>query len=150
LEDEDNLSDELRQILQNKNIPINLKANQLRAFFNNPNNRHEIEQIRESDLKSLNLKTIPDELNLFTGLEILNLSNNKLTKLPNNFLKNMPACQRVDLSINELTELPDKFLNNGHQLRDFDIEDNNLLKDLYDLYDHPIEIIKQAYREYFF
>jgi hypothetical protein len=54
-QDHPNLAQGLNQILQIQNIPINIKANRLRALFENPNNRVAIEGVRQLDLNRLNL-----------------------------------------------------------------------------------------------
>ena len=124
--DHQNLAQRLNPILQMHNAPIDVKANQLRDFFNNPNNRGIIEGVVELNLSNLNLRTIPEELNLFIGLENLYLHGNQIRELPANFLNNANALIELYLQNNQISELPANFLNNANALTRLLLENNQI------------------------
>ena len=167
--DHQNLAQRLNPILQMHNAPIDVKANQLRDFFNNPDNRNEIAVVRNLDLTNLNLRTIPEELNLFIGLENLDLSGNQIKELPANFLNNANALielylqnnqirelranflnnanalKWLNLSFNQISELPANFLNNANALRELELSKNQF-KYQKNMYFHRIPLVQNKYR----
>jgi Leucine-rich repeat (LRR) protein len=124
--DHQNLARGLNPILQMHDAPIDVKANQLRIFINNPVNRHLIARVRNLDLTNLNLRTIPEELKLFIGLERLALTHNQIRELPANFLNNANALTELALYNNQISELPANFLNNANDLRALDLQNNQI------------------------
>jgi Leucine-rich repeat (LRR) protein len=63
------------------------------------------ERIRELNLV-LKLEYIPESIENLTGLEVLNLSYNRLTSLPDTF-RNLKKLKLLDLSWNEFVEIPE-------------------------------------------
>jgi hypothetical protein len=124
--DHQNLTQGLNPILQMHNAPIDVKANQLRIFINNPDNRHVIAGVIDLNLLNLNLRTIPDELNFFIGIERLYLNNNQIRELPANFLNNANALTWLDLGDNQIRELPADFLNNANSLTKLYLNNNQI------------------------
>ena len=88
---------ELAAELKQQDLPIpEGTVEVIRAWFNDPNNRTDIQGVTQLDLSYEGLNVLPDELSLFTGLQRLNLSYNRLTNVEG--LSGLPQLQWLDLS----------------------------------------------------
>ena len=67
----------------------------------------EAAEIKRLDLSGLGLESLPDELGLLNDLVILNLANNKLTELPQNF-SSLKKLNNLDLRRNYFKKLDRK------------------------------------------
>ncbi|MBS0653286.1 MAG: leucine-rich repeat domain-containing protein [Verrucomicrobia bacterium] len=116
-----------------QHVPLPHRVEEIRAWLNTPANQHMIQQVTELNLISLQLKTLPSEIGLFTGLQRLDLSYNRLNSLPDSIgnlnalthlylagnqlsslpesIGNLSALTRLDLSCNQLSSLPDSIGN---------------------------------------
>jgi Leucine-rich repeat (LRR) protein len=56
------------------------------------------------NLRGNQIATVPRDA-YFCDLEVLNLSQNKITELPDKFLVSMPSLRILDASMNEICEL---------------------------------------------
>ncbi|MBS0607282.1 MAG: leucine-rich repeat domain-containing protein [Parachlamydiales bacterium] len=96
----------------------------IRAWLTDAANAARILEIRELDLRDLNLKTLPCEIGFFTGLQILNLSHNELSYLPKT-IGNLTDLRILDLSYNQLREIPET-IGNLRTLRNLSLSINQL------------------------
>ncbi len=80
-------------------------TNEIRSWFGSPNNRAHLREVVTLDLTGKRLKTIPYEIRFLPHLETLNLNNNLLTCLPEEFYFIMIHLKTLNLSNNRLTGL---------------------------------------------
>ena len=83
---------------------------EIRAWLNNPNNLHFIQQIKHLNINCLDIKVLPEEGGLFTGLTTLILTENKLRYLPES-IGNLHQLQKLIVCYNCLEVLPDSIKN---------------------------------------
>jgi len=129
------------------NPDISEIAKKIRNSF--PRYKESFEKPAALDLSYLNLTLVPEEISYFTNLQELNLSNNKITKVPsfdenlrliflnlskNNLesipetcLKNNTNLERLNLSNNKLISLPQNFLSNSLNLEYLNLSNNKLI-----------------------
>ena len=74
-------------------------------------NQHsqEIAKIDEIDLTSLQLTSIPSELTFFKGLKKINLSNNKIKTIPEDFSNSFHELEKLQIDFNPIYTLPTHF-----------------------------------------
>ena len=90
----------------------NATAHDIRMFLQNCS--HQVAQITILDFSNSNLRVIPPEFNLLTGLQHLNLGSNNIFKIEN--LGNLPQLQKLNLASNKIyqieniDQLPSKWL----------------------------------------
>nr|NGX57016.1 E3 ubiquitin-protein ligase SlrP [Candidatus Anoxychlamydiales bacterium] len=119
----------LNQLMNNEDfteLNNSKKAAILRNILNDQANQAAIQRIQDLDLSGLFLKTLPDELNLFTGLTTLSLWRNNLTALPVGFLNNARVLKTLSLMDNKLETLPVGFLNNATALKNLNLNGTQL------------------------
>ncbi len=69
-------------------------------------NSHVLKEVTYLNLSGCGLTTLPLELKLFSGLKILNLSNNNLVSVNPKMLENFVQLKILDLSNNKIGEIP--------------------------------------------
>jgi hypothetical protein len=122
----------IRKELINNNIPENnildenASAQDIRTWFNNPENQETINSVTELNLSELNLTVLPFEISSLTALEKLDLEKNKLIELPD-WIGSLIALKDLDLTENNLTKLPDS-IGNLIALKVLILKDNKLTK----------------------
>lgn len=82
--------------------------------------------LKEINLDSNNLDSVPLELFRINTLERINLSNNNLTSLPND-IKYLTNLKMLNLSNNKLNKLPDGLVS-LESLHDLNIRNNNIIE----------------------
>ena len=70
------------------------------------------------------VKEIPENLTIFTNLQILSLALNQIKKIPNNFT-NLVNLKRLDISYNKIKEIPYSFCNLIN-LQELDLSNNEI------------------------
>ncbi|MBS0649631.1 MAG: hypothetical protein JSR93_00570 [Verrucomicrobia bacterium] len=99
---------------------------EIRAWLNNPNNLHFIQQIKHLNFNGLDLTVLPEEIGLFTGLTTLILTENKFRYLPES-IGNLHQLQKLIACYNCLEVLPDS-IKNLKRLEILDLTENRLRK----------------------
>jgi hypothetical protein len=101
-------------------------CDQIRASLRE--NEAQLATITELDLSGLGLTMIPDEIASLDlpNVTSLNLSENRLRALPNNFGVNWNQLESLCLNRNQLTALPNNFGANWNQLEDLMLGHNAL------------------------
>ncbi len=87
-------------------------AEEARQWLNDSTNEHQLAGISELNLVNLNLYYLPPEIGKLTQLEELNLSNNQLTSLSNEFCEALGKLTQLELlflSNNQFTSLSNEF-----------------------------------------
>ncbi|KAM5192546.1 leucine-rich repeat-containing protein 25 [Mantella aurantiaca] len=87
----------------------------------------DFESCKIVNLSNSNIGTI-NPTSMYNLLEKLDLSHNKLTQLPRNFLSSATALTEVNLGNNNLKELPEDFLSNSFKLKVLQLQGNLLTK----------------------
>ncbi len=80
-------------------------AEQIKLYFNNPDNQDGLAQITHLDLSGLNMHQLPPELGRLTGLVDLNLEWNFLSTLPQE-MEQLTRLQRLNIELNQFHEYP--------------------------------------------
>ncbi|MBS0652733.1 MAG: leucine-rich repeat domain-containing protein [Verrucomicrobia bacterium] len=97
---------------------------EIRAWLNDPNNSHLVQQIEHLDLNCLQLKALPPEIGLFRGLRTLTLNENEIRTLPES-IGNLHRLQKLYACYNLLEEIPDS-IGNLKRLEALDLTANAL------------------------
>lgn len=90
------------QIPPSKNSPQTI--DEIRTFLNNPKNAERLSKVTKLDLNSMNLDGLPACLCNLSGLQELDLSNNRLEDIPN--LSYFPNLKSANFSQNRLKQIP--------------------------------------------
>lgn len=74
--------------------------------------KHRVKTTKEISLCNSQLYIIPEEIYNYSNLEVLNLSYNNITLIPENLiLKHLPNLKKILLSYNPINQLPINFFN---------------------------------------
>ena len=102
----------------------NASAQEIRLWMNE--NKNHLQNIVRLDLSRKALTTIPREITLLTGLQVLSLHNNQITVLPQGIFAGLNRLQRLALNHNQITVLPQRIFNELIQLRELDLSNNQI------------------------
>lgn len=112
---------QLERTLPTPNLPsLESEASEIRQWLYDPVNAQHVEQVRYLDFSSSGIHIIPDEINIFTHLEDIELSRNHIKEVSSQKFRTLPFLQRLILSHNEIQDLsnaPFAFLRNLRILR---------------------------------
>ncbi len=103
---------------------VDAPAQVIRQWMNE--NKNHLQNIIRLDLSTKNLTTIPREITLFTGLQILFLYNNQITVLPQRIFDQLNQLQQLGLRNNQITVLPQHIFAGLNQLRMLDLGNNQI------------------------
>lgn len=102
-----------------------------------PQNQAAIAQIETLDLRSLGLQILPPEINLFTGLDDLDLCNNQITEINDlHGLSNLTVLDVYgngleEINLSGLSSLDILVLNSGNKLSELNLSGLTNLETLY-------------------
>jgi hypothetical protein len=103
---------------------VNALPREIRTWMHR--NTAALQKITELNLSKHQLTCIPTEIGLCTGLELLDLSHNRLVFFPKNLFRRMDSLLELSLNHNRLTFLPEDFFRGLDALVDLDISHNPL------------------------
>ncbi|XP_013414506.1 uncharacterized protein LOC106176581 [Lingula anatina] len=83
-------------------------------------------RMKDLHLAHHELEAIPDTLATLTNIERLNVSGNKLKKLPKRLLMNMSKLKHLDLSHNEFDQVPQEFRSQTNEVTHLDLQGNKI------------------------
>ncbi|MBS0653916.1 MAG: hypothetical protein JSR39_10390 [Verrucomicrobia bacterium] len=110
--------------VQGGELPVPVGHREIRSWLNNPANLRFVKQVEDLDLLGMDLKVLPDEIELFTGLTSLRLVGNNLSMISDS-IGNLHQLRSLDLGYNRLRELPES-VGNLSQLSLLDLSNNQL------------------------
>jgi Leucine-rich repeat (LRR) protein len=85
--------------------------------------------ITELDLRHKSLTTIPEEIKYLTNLKSLNLSDNKITAIPEHIFDHLVNLESLYISTNQMTAIPEHLFDNLINLNKLTLF-NNKIKDI--------------------
>jgi len=86
--------------------PHNAKAADIRRWMNDEMNQPLIQKVGILCFPRYNLEVIPEEIYLFSDLETLDLSSNKIKELRPGQFSHLEKLKSLNLRMNEITEIP--------------------------------------------
>jgi len=101
-------------------LKLEEQAHRIRAFFES--NKEKLAQLQTLDLERIDITAVPKELDLFTGLQLVDLTVNSIGFIPPSFGKTWDKLKECRLSINEMTTLPQGFGDNWKDLTSISID----------------------------
>lgn len=108
--------------LRHKQLESLKTAEEIRAFLTNPCNKFIVENANRLIICNCNLKIIPPEVSLLTGLKRLDLSGNQFTNIPESICK-LPNLECLILNENLISKLPD-LIGNLAKLTELQLQNN--------------------------
>lgn len=114
--------------LENKPNFSHLKLHALAAAIRQfiTKNSEEIKKIKSLNLMSRELTAVPEELELFTGLEEINLMGNNIDVITPSFGSTWTKLKKCDLGHNRIARIPENLGKNWPDLKHFSINNNQL------------------------
>ena len=117
--------DPIRRALAVEGKPAgNASAQEIRLWMNE--NKNHLRNIVRLNLSEKALTTIPREIILLTGLQLLNLSNNQITVLPQGIFDALNQLQWLALYSNQITVLPQGIFDALNQLEVLGLDNNQI------------------------
>ena len=127
--------DEALQVIWNERLVNRLfqegedrpkSLNEIKEWFENPENRIPLDFTIDLNLSDLHLKVLPSQITKFRRLHILRLDNNQLSRLPES-ISDLTMLHSLRLDNNQLSKLPKSF-GKLWNLRSLRLENNQLLR----------------------
>ena len=115
----------ISQILDIEGKPAeNASAQEIRLWMNE--NKYHLQDIVWLDLSGKTLTSIPREITLLTGLEMLSLHNNQITVLPHCIFDGLNSLQLLSFHNNQITVLPQRIFDGLNQLQKLYLDNNQI------------------------
>jgi Leucine-rich repeat (LRR) protein len=96
----------LREQVELEGLPCTPDGDGIRHCLSNPANFERIQSMTKLDLSDTDLTFVPDEIALFTSLEVLNLANNQLNTLPSS-ITHLSSLKDLHLANNKFDQIPE-------------------------------------------
>ncbi len=103
----------------------NASAQEIRLWMNE--NKNHLQEIIRLDLSGMDLTTIPQEITLLTGLQVLFLCDNQITVLPKGIFAGLIQLQQLFLKSNQITVLPKGIFAGLIQLQTLGLNNNQII-----------------------